>query len=76
MTKEEYDELCAPLHECIAVIRRRHEEELKPWFEKLSRITATYAPSMMVLRSTWERLQMEQGIRSGSVGDTEGDANG
>jgi hypothetical protein len=62
VTKEEHDELCAPLLECIAVIRQRHEQELKPWYEKLSGISATYTPRIEIPLAVWERLQLEQGI--------------
>ena len=69
MTKEEHDELCAPLLECIAVIRQRHEAELKPWYERLCAISRTYMPRIEVPLAVWERLQLEQGIRSGSQAD-------
>jgi hypothetical protein len=69
MTKEEYEERCAPCHEMIAILRKRHAEELKPWFDRLAAINAYYIPPILIPREQWERLQMEQGIRSGSVSD-------
>jgi hypothetical protein len=76
MTREEYEKLCEPIIEIIADLRRRHEDELRPWFERLNAITATYTPVISVPRAQWEELQMRQGIRSGSQSDGSGDANG
>jgi hypothetical protein len=74
MTKEEYEERCAPIHEMISYLRKRHAEELAPWFDRLMAINAYYNPPVLVPREVWERLQIEQGIRSGSQANPEGNA--
>jgi len=67
VTPEEYEERSRPILDVIADLRLRHEKELKPWYERLYALNAVYMPPLMVPVEVWERLQLEQGIRSGSV---------
>lgn len=69
MTEEEYKKLRKPVLEVIADLRRRHEDELRPWFERLNALSATYIPVLSVPRAQWEELQRLQGVRSGSVSE-------
>jgi hypothetical protein len=57
MTPEEYEERSKPVLDMISMLQRRHEEELKPWYERLYKLNAVYMPPLMVPASVWERLR-------------------
>jgi len=70
MTPKEYEELSRPILNVIDDIKRRHEQELKPFWDRLYELNSLYTPPILVPVDVREKLQLQQGIRCGSIGDT------